>query len=114
MAVSTMSMAISIALAVVCLPCGLFLGLIPLRADLVTTKQSKASQMMCFIIVLVFTGLLVSGRDLETWSIVIGLVIGFGIGKIPPLHAWALNKWPFLEPKKPDAKPKRVKKAKKK
>lgn len=113
-ATATMSTIISIVLGVVCIPCGLFLGLIPMKADQVTDKQSKASQMLCFVIALVFIGLLVAGRDLETWGIVIGLVIGFAIGKIPPLHAWALAKWPFLEPKKPTAVPKRVKKAKKK
>lgn len=97
----TLELIISVALAVVCVPCGAFLGLIPLKADQVTSKQSKASQMMSFIIAIVFIGLLVAGRDLETWAIVIGLVIGFAIGKIPSLHRWALNKWPFLQPKKP-------------
>ncbi|NMM97327.1 hypothetical protein [Bifidobacterium olomucense] len=111
---ATMEIAISAALGVVCVPCGTFLGLIPMKADQVTTKQSRASQMMCFIIALVFIGLLIAERDMETWAIVAGLLIGFGIGKIPPFHQWALAKWPFLEPKKPVAKPKRVKKAKKK
>lgn len=113
-ATTTMSIIISIALGVICIPCGLFLGLIPMKADQVTSKQSKASQMMCFVIALVFIGLLIAGRDLETWSIVIGLVIGFVTGKIPAFHTWAVNKWPFLEPKQPATKPKRVKKAKKK
>ncbi|KFI90967.1 hypothetical protein BISA_1946 [Bifidobacterium saguini DSM 23967] len=113
-ATATMSIIISVVLGIICIPCGLFLGLIPMKADQVTAKQSKASQMMCFIIALIFIGLLVAGRDLETWGIVIGLVIGFAIGKIPALHTWAVNKWPFLEPKKPATKPKRVKKAKKK
>ena len=111
---ATMSIVLSVVLAVVCVPCGLYLGLIPMRADQVTDKQSKASQLVSFVIAAVFIGLLIAGRDMETWSIVIGLVIGFAIGKIPPLHAWALAKWPFLEPKKPAAAPKRVKKAKRK
>ena len=111
---ATMGIVISVVLSIVCIPCGVFLGLIPMKADQVTTKQSRASQMMCFIIALVFIGLLIAGRDLETWAIVIGLVIGFAIGKIPPFHSWALAKWPFLEPKKPAPKAKRVKKAKRK
>ena len=45
---------------------------------------------------------------------VIGLVIGFAVAKIPALHAWALHKWPFFEPKKMAPAPKRVKKVKKK
>jgi uncharacterized membrane protein YqgA involved in biofilm formation len=108
-----MDIIISVALGVVCVPCGLFLGLIPLKADLVTTKQSKASQMMCFIIAMIFIALLLTGRDMETWAIIIGLVIGFAIGKIPSLHAWALNKWAFLQPKKPAPKQKRQRSKKK-
>ena len=56
--------------------------------------------MVSFIVAIVFIGLLVAGHDLETWAMVIGLVIGFAVAKIPALHAWALHKWPFFEPKK--------------
>lgn len=114
MEVTTVSTVISAILAVICIPCGLFLGLVPMKADLVTAKQSKASQMVSFIVAIVFIGLLVAGHDLETWAMVIGLVIGFAVAKIPALHAWALHKWPFFEPKKAAPAPKRVKKAKKK
>ena len=97
---TTLSITLSAILAVICTPCGLFLGLVPMKADLVTAKQSKASQMVSFIVAIVFIGLLVAGHDLETWAMVIGLVIGFAVAKIPALHAWALHKWPFFEPKK--------------
>ena len=105
---TTLSITLSAILAVICIPCGLFLGLVPMKADLVTAKQSKASQMVSFIVAIVFIGLLVAGHDLET------LVIGFAVAKIPALHAWALHKWPFFEPKKMAPTPKRVKKARKK
>lgn len=94
---TTLSITLSAILAVICTPCGLFLGLVPMKADLVTAKQSKASQMVSFIVAIVFIGLLVAGHDLETWAMVIGLVIGFAVAKIPALHAWALHKWPFFE-----------------
>ena len=100
---TTLSITLSAILAVICIPCGLFLGLVPMKADLVTAKQSKASQMVSFIVAIVFIGLLVAG-----------LVIGFAVAKIPALHAWALHKWPFFEPKKMAPAPKRVKKVKKK
>ena len=74
---TTLSITLSAILAVICIPCGLFLGLVPMKADLVTAKQSKASQMVSFIVAIVFIGLLVAGHDLETWAMVIGLVIGF-------------------------------------
>ena len=93
---TTLSITLSAILAVICIPCGLFLGLVPMKADLVTAKQSKASQMVSFIVAIVFIGLLVAGHDLETWAMVIGLVIGFAVAKIPALHAWALHKWPFF------------------
>lgn len=110
---TTLSITLSAILAVICIPCGLFLGLVPMKADLVTAKQSKASQMVSFIVAIVFIGLLVAGHDLETWAMVIGLVIGFAVAKIPALHAWALHKWPFFEPRN-GSHPKRVKKARKK
>ena len=86
---TTLSITLSAILAVICIPCGLFLGLVPMKADLVTAKQSKASQMVSFIVAIVFIGLLVAGHDLETWAMVIGLVIGFAVAKIPALHARA-------------------------
>ena len=65
---TTLSITLSAILAVICIPCGLFLGLVPMKADLVTAKQSKASQMVSFIVAIVFIGLLVAGHDLETWA----------------------------------------------
>ena len=68
---TTLSITLSAILAVICIPCGLFLGLVPMKADLVTAKQSKASQMVSFIVAIVFIGLLVAGHDLETWAMVL-------------------------------------------
>lgn len=59
---TTLSITLSAILAVICTPCGLFLGLVPMKADLVTAKQSKASQMVSFIVAIVFIGLLVAGH----------------------------------------------------
>lgn len=69
MEVTTVSTVISVVLGVICAPCGLFLGLVPMKAGLVTAKQSKASQMVSFIVAIVFIGLLVAGHDLETWAV---------------------------------------------
>ena len=41
MEVTTVSTVISVVLGVICAPCGLFLGLVPMKAGLVTAKQSK-------------------------------------------------------------------------
>ena len=111
---TTLSITLSAILAVICIPCGLFLGLVPMKADLVTAKQSKASQMVSFIVAIEIIGLLVAGHDLETWAMIIGQVIGIAVAKKPAQLAWALHKWPFFEPKKAAPAPKRVKKAKKK
>lgn len=80
---TTLSITLSAILAVICIPCGLFLGLVPMKADLVTAKQSKASQMVSFIVAIVFIGLLVAGHDLETWAMVIGLVIASPLPRSP-------------------------------
>lgn len=100
MEVTTVSTVISVVLGVICAPCGLFLGLVPMKADLVTAKQSKASQMVSFIVAIVFIGLLVAGHDLETWAMVIGLVIGFAVAKIPALHAWLCTSGRSSNPRK--------------
>ena len=90
---------LSVILGIACVPAGAFLAFVPLKADLMTAKQSKASQMLTFIIALVFIGLMLAGYDMPTYAIVIGLIIGFGIGKIPAAHTWALHTWPFFAPK---------------
>lgn len=111
---TTLSITLSAILAVICIPCGLFLGLVPMKADLVTAKQSKASQMVSFIVAIVFIGLLVAGHD--HGDLGHGNRSGHRLRRcqIPALHAWALHKWPFFEPKKMAPTPKRVKKARKK
>ena len=42
MEVTTVSTVISVVLGVICAPCGLFLGLVPMKADLVTAYSLKA------------------------------------------------------------------------
>ncbi|OZG62667.1 hypothetical protein BLEM_0584 [Bifidobacterium lemurum] len=103
----TVLLVISIILGLVCVPAGSFLAFVPMKADNMTSKQSKASQMLTFIIALVFIGLLLAGYDMPTYAIVIGLVIGFGLGKIPTIHAWAMRTWPFFEPKAESKRAKR-------
>lgn len=110
---TTLSITLSAILAVICIPCGLFLGLVPMKADLVTAKQSKASQMVSFIVAIVFIGLLVAGHDLETWAMVIGLVIGFAVAKIRTARL-GFAQVAVLRTQENGSHPKRVKKARKK
>ena len=111
---TTLSITLSAILAVICIPCGLFLGLVPMKADLVTAKQSKASQMVSFIVAIVFIGLLVAGHDLETWAMVIGLVIASPLPRSPHCTPGLCTSGRSSNPRKWLPTPKRVKKARKK
>ncbi len=112
MDVTTLSITLSVVLGVICTPCGLFLGLVSMKAGLVAAKQSKASQMVSFIVAIVFIGLLVARHDLETWAMVIGLVIGFAVAS-PRTARLGFAQVAVLQAQAAPL-PERVKKAKKK
>lgn len=86
-------------LGVACLAGGLVLGFLPMKSDMMTETQTKVSQMVSFLIAVVFIMLMVIGLDAESWAMLIGAVLGYAIGKIPPLHRWAVERWAFLQPK---------------
>lgn len=108
MDVATIDIILSPLVGLACAPCGAFLAFMPMKANQMTTKQSKASQMLCFIVAIIFIALMLMGRDLETWAMLIGLILGFAIGKIGPVHRWATATWDFFTPKsQTKARPKR-------
>lgn len=86
-------------LGVACLVGGLVLGFLPMKSDMMTETQTKVSQMVGFLIAVVFIMLMVTGLDAESWAMLIGVVLGYAIGKIPPLHRWVVGRWMFFQPK---------------
>ena len=103
----TLTIVTTIILGVVCVALGLVLGALPLKTHEMTREQNKAASILSFIVAMVFLALMLGGQDLSTWVMLITLAIGFGVGKIPPVHAFFIRTWPFFEPRKPQVRRKR-------
>lgn len=101
---SALSLTVAIVCGSLCLVAGVFLGAMPIQNSKMTDAQRKASSLLCFIIAIVFVVLMFTGQDLATWTILGGIVVGFAIGKIPPLHEVLVSKWDFLTPYEPKKK----------
>lgn len=103
----TLTLVTSIILGIVCVALGLILGALPLKSREMTQEQNKAASVLSFIVAMVFLALMFAKQDLSTWVMLITLAVGFGIGKIPPVHAFFIRTWPFFEPRKPMYRKKR-------
>lgn len=90
-----LSLTVAIICGLLCLVAGVFLGAMPIQNSKMTDAQRKASSLLCFIIAIVFVVLMFTGQDLATWTILGGIVVGFAVGKIPPLHEALVAKWVF-------------------
>lgn len=99
-----LSLTVAIVCGLLCLVAGVFLGAMPIQNSKMTDAQRKASSLLCFIIAIVFVVLMFTGQDLATWTILGGVVVGFAVGKIPPLHEALAAKWDFLKPYEPKNK----------
>ncbi|MFT8356229.1 MAG: hypothetical protein ABF780_00900 [Bifidobacterium aquikefiri] len=72
--------------AVVSLVLGLFLGFMPLKNDEMTEQQQKYSQLVGLLAFALLVGLIILHQNEASWVLIAGLVIGFVIGKIPPIR----------------------------
>lgn len=95
----TLSLAMAIVLGLICLASGLLLGAMPIKNDMMTERQRRASSLLCFVICIVYIVLMFCGQDLSTWTMLGGIIFGFLVAKIPPLHEFLVAHWSFLEPK---------------
>lgn len=94
----TLSLAMAIVLGLTCLASGLLLGAMPIKNDMMTERQRRASSLLCFVICIVYIVLMFYGQDLSTWTMLGGIIFGFLVAKIPPLHAFFVAHWSFLKP----------------
>ncbi|KFI55146.1 hypothetical protein BCAT_0697 [Bifidobacterium catenulatum DSM 16992 = JCM 1194 = LMG 11043] len=93
-----LSLTVAIICGLLCLVAGVFFGShAHSEQQKMTDAQRKASSLLCFIIAIVFVVLMFTGQDLATWTILGGIVVGFAVGKIPPLHEALVAKWDFFE-----------------
>ncbi|NEG56103.1 hypothetical protein [Bifidobacterium platyrrhinorum] len=105
---SSLEIAVTVVVCVVGVAIGTFFGLIPLRTDRITDEQNRASQTLGLIGVGLVIVLIFTKQDLASWAAIFAMLAGVAIGKIPPLHRRALERWPWLKPK-PERPAKRVK-----
>lgn len=91
----------SITLGIACTVLGVILGALPIRKREMTEEQEKVASVLSFIVAIVFFALTMARQDVSTWVMLITLAVGFGIGKIPPVHRFFINHWVFFVPRQP-------------
>lgn len=101
------SLATAIVLGLICLTAGLLLGAMPIQNSKMTEQQRRASSLLCFVIAIIYIVMLFIGQDLATWTMLSGILVGFGIAKIPPVHGFFISQWDFLKPYDPKKKTKK-------
>ncbi len=101
MQASGLVIAIAAVMGVISLATGLFLGALPSRSGEMTEKQSRISSLVGFAIAIIYIVFMLLKQDLSTWTILVGVILGFVIGKIPPVHSFCVDKWDFFKPASP-------------
>lgn len=95
-----MVIAVCVISGVFCFVVGVFFGLLPKNYDM-TPEQKKSSNVMGLLVLGVILFEMFSETfDLASWVSIITAIVGYGVGKIPPLHDWAISKWTYFEPVK--------------
>lgn len=107
---SYLSMAAAVVLGLICLAAGLLLGALPIQNSKMTDQHRRLSSLLCFIIAIVYIAMIFTGQDLSTWTMLFGILAGFIIGKIPPVHEFFVSKWDFLKPYEPKKRSKKKRK----
>lgn len=97
---STVDIAGIIASCVVGVPIGMFFGFIPFRRDELTDEQNRLSQILGVIGVGLIVVPIFMKQDAASWAATFAMLAGVAIAKVPPLHAWALRRFPQLQPKR--------------
>ncbi|RBP97996.1 hypothetical protein CRD60_02105 [Bifidobacterium aemilianum] len=93
-----MDIIIVVATGLVGLVIGAVFGGLPLKTSMMTEQQNKAQQLLGILAAGLMIVLILSGKDLGSWVIIICLVLGLGLAKIPPVHRLLLNRIAFLRP----------------
>ncbi|KAB5607466.1 hypothetical protein [Bifidobacterium jacchi] len=84
---------ITIVLAVYGLGTGFFYGLMPLRLDLANERQNRLQQRVGLVAALVLLVVVIAKMLVAAWVTPLAMVVGFGIARIPAIHAAMLNRF---------------------
>jgi cell division protein FtsW (lipid II flippase) len=98
-----MELAIIIVTSIICLAIGFFFGGIPFKTDQMTDQQNKYQQALGIVGLGIVIVLMFTKQDLASWIVIIAMLLGVLIAKIPPIHRWLVKTFPIFEPKKPDS-----------
>lgn len=105
-------LALSIISVIVCLAGGLFFGILPLRENDLTAKQKTVSRTASIVVFGFVIILILMGEDLGSWISIGAALVGFGIGRIPPLRAFFASHWKIFRDKNSKTmSPRKLKKA---
>ena len=96
-------LAVTVAVCVVGVPVGFFFGSMPLRTNVTTDRQSKLQQVIGLIAVAVVLVLIVSGQETASWAVLVAMLAGVLVARIPPIHRAMIRRFPLFAPRDPNA-----------
>lgn len=95
-----MSLVYAIAAGIICLAGGFFYGLLPLKEENLTAKQKTGARTSSIVVFGVFILLILMKEDMASWVALAGAIVGFGIGKIPPITHFMQTHWSLVAPRR--------------
>ena len=100
---SSVEITVTVLVTIASVVIGLFFGLIPLKTDRLTEEQNKYSQFLGIIGVGLVIILIFTKQETASWVAIFAMLAGVLIARIPPLHRWALDRFPWFAPAKPQS-----------
>ncbi|MBT1165762.1 hypothetical protein [Bifidobacterium simiarum] len=101
-----MEYALTALVGLFCAVIGVGFAAFPRRTWEMTERQRRISSMAGVIFMIMFVGFMLSGRDPESWAVLVGGIVGYGIGCIPALRDSLIARFDVFAPAKPQpAKP---------
>lgn len=92
-------LALSIISGIVCCAGGLFFGIIPLRENEQTSRQKTLSRTASIVVFGFVIILILLGDNIGSWISIALALVGFGIGRIPPLRRFFSSHWKIFRAK---------------
>ncbi|AKV55429.1 hypothetical protein BACT_0964 [Bifidobacterium actinocoloniiforme DSM 22766] len=90
---------------------GLF-GALPWKQEQLSDRQQRMQQMTGFIGLCGVLALILTRQDAASWALIIAMIAGVGLVRIPPLYAWIIKRFPVCRPTSKKHKSRTTKKGK--
>lgn len=95
-----MSIAYAVIAGILCLAGGFFYGLLPLKEENMTAHQKTGARTSSIVVFGVFVALILMNEDMASWVALAGALVGFGVGKVPPVTRFMQSHWKLVAPRK--------------